>query len=172
MIKSRLFLILACVLVLGTLIILNYSGNSLKIKPSYKMSYMHKVHMINKEGDSVKWELSAEKALFPKGNKEIFLNSLGLTIKNTTEIYLTSKSGIYTVENGNMTLNDPVELNVKDAKFMTAGMHWNSREETLTTDNDIEFIGKNFNIVGKGLIAKTKEQKIRILKDVKAIFYL
>jgi LPS export ABC transporter protein LptC len=65
-----------------------------------------------------------------------------------------------------------VELNVKETKFKTAGMHWNSREETLTTDNDVEFIGKTFNIVGKGLTANTKEQKIRILKDVKAIFYL
>ena len=164
--------VLACILVVGILITLNYSGNGLKIKPSYRMSSMYKIHMVNKEDDSVKWELSAEKAVFPKGNREIFLNSLGLTIKNTTEIYLTSESGIYTIENGNMTLNDPVELNVKDTKFKTAVMHWNSREETLITDNDVEFIGKSFNIVGKGLIAKTKEQKIRILKDVKAIFYL
>ena len=171
MFKSRLVLVFACVLVL-TLITLKYSGNELKIKPSYKMSSMYKVYMVNKEGNSVRWELSAKKALFPKGNREIFLTSLGLRIKHTPEIYLTSESGVYTVENGNMILNNPVELNVKDAKFKTAGIHWNSHEETLTTDNNVEFIGKTFNIVGKGLTANTKEQKVRILKDVKAIFYL
>jgi LPS export ABC transporter protein LptC len=171
MIKSRFILLFTCGLVLA-LITLNYSRNGLEIKPSYKMSSMHKLHLINKEGNSVKWELSAEKAVFPKGNREILLNSLGLKIKHTPEIHLTSKSGIYTIENGNMILNKSVELNVKDTKFITAGMHWNNREETLTTDNHVEFIGKTFNIVGKGLTANTKEQKIRILKDVKAIFYL
>ena len=171
MIKSRSILVFAFVLVLA-LITLNYSDNSLKIKPSYKMSSMNNVHMVNKEGNSIKWELSAEKAIFPKGNKEIFLTSLGLRIEHTPEIYLTSKSGIYKVESGNMILNSPVELNVKDAKFKTAGIQWNNHEDTLTTNNDVELIGKTFNIVGKGLKANTKEQKVRILKDVKAIFYL
>ena len=136
------------------------------------MSSMNNIHMISKEGNSLKWELSAEKAIFPKGNSEILLNTLGLRIEHTPEIYLTSKSGIYKVENGNMILNSPVELNVKDVKFKTAGIQWNNREETLTTNNDVEFIGQTFNIVGKGLRANTKEQKVRILKDVKAIFYL
>lgn len=171
MIKSKLILVFACILVLA-LVTLNYIGNGLEIKPSYRMSSMHKIHMVNKEGNSVKWELSAEKAVFPKGNREILLNSLELKIKHTPEIHLTSESGIYTIETGNMILKKSVELNVKDTKFKTAGMYWNNREETLTTDNDVEFIGKTFSIVGKGLTANTKEQKIRILKDVKAVFYL
>ena len=169
MIKSRLTFIFACLLVLA-LITINYSGNGLKIKPSYRMSSMHKVHMVNKEGNSVKWELSAEKAVFPKGNQEIFLESLGLRLNS--EISLTSSSGIYTVQKGDMTLHNPVELNVKDTKFKTDKMYWNGRNETLTTDSNVEFIGKTFNIAGKGLISKPKEQRIRILKDVKATFNL
>ena len=171
MIKSRSVIFFACVLVLA-LIALIHSGNSLKIKPSYKMSSMYKINMVNKEGNSIKWELSAEKALFPKGNKEIILTSLGLRIKHTPEIHLTSESAIYSVDSGNMVLNNPVELNVKNAKFKTAGIHWDNREKTLKTDKDVEFIGKTFSIVGKGLTANTEEQKVRILKDVKAIFYL
>lgn len=172
MIKRKLPLVLACILVLGILIILNYSGNRLKIKPSYKMSTMHKIHLVNKEGNSVKWELTAKKAVFPKGNREIFLSFLSLRLKNTPEIYLTSPNGIYVVESGNMTLNKPVELSLENAKFKTDRMYWNNREETLTSNNDVEFIGKSFNIVGKGLTAKTKNQTIRILKDVKAVIYL
>lgn len=172
MIKSRLPLVFACLLVLGILITLNYSGNRLEIKPSYRMSSMHQIHMVNKKGNSVKWELLAEKAVFPKGNREILLESLRLKIKLNPEISLTSESGIYMVENSNLILNNPVELNMRDTKFRTAGMYWNSREETLTADSDVEFLGENFRITGKGLTAKTKEQKVRILKDVKAIFYL
>jgi len=172
MIKSRSFLVLVCVLILGTLIKLNYSGNSMEIRPSYRMSSMHKLQMVNKEDNSVKWELSAEKAVFPKGNREILLSSLGLRIKNTPEIYLTSGSGIYKVEEGDITLNTPVEMKINETIFRTTEMKWNNSKGTLTTDNNVEFIGKTFNIVGKGLSAKTKEQKVRILKDVKAVFYL
>ncbi len=172
MIKSKFFLVLSCILILGTLITLNYNESRLKIKPSYKTSSMLKIHMVNKEGNLVKWELSAEEVVFPKGNKEILLKSLGLKIKHSPEIYLTSGSGIYKVEEGDMTLNKPVELNIKDTKFRTSRMKWNIRKETLTTDSDIEFSGKNFLITGRGLTAKTKEQKIRILNDVKAVFYL
>lgn len=172
MIKKKMILIIACLLVIATLITLNYSGNSLKIKPSYRMSSMHLIQMVKKEGDTVKWELSAEKAMLPEGNSVIHLDSLGLVIKNTPEIYLTSGSGRYMVEDGDIKLNAPVELNIKDAVFKTGEMDWDSAGETLTTDNDVEFIGRTFNIVGKGLVARTKEQKVRILKDVKAIFYL
>ena len=136
------------------------------------MSSMDKLHMVNKEGNAVKWELSAEKAVFPKGNREILLTSLGLRINHTPEIYLSSGSGIYKVEKGDITLKTPVEMNINDTIFRTNEMNWNNSKETLTTDNNVEFIGKNFNIVGKGLTAKTKDQKVRILKNVKAIFYL
>ena len=157
---------------MAVLITLNYNENPLKISPSYKTSAMQDVHMVNKEGNVLKWELSAERAVFPKGNREILLESLGLKIKLDPEIHLTSKSGTYTIENGDMTLNNPVELRVKDAKFKTAGMYWDNRKEILRADSNVEFSGANFRITGKGLTAKTKEQKVRILKDVKAIFYL
>jgi LPS export ABC transporter protein LptC len=172
MIKSRLIVIIACLLVLGTIITLIYSGNSLKIKPSYRMSSMHRIQMINKEGNTVKWELSAEKADFPKGNKEILLDSLGLSIKNNPEIYLTSGSGTYLVKEGDIKLNASVEMNIRDTIFKTTEMMWDNSREILTTDNQVKFIGKTFNIVGRGLVAKTKEEKVRILNDVKAVFYL
>lgn len=128
--------------------------------------------MVNKDGNSVKWELSAKKAVFPEGNNEILLISLEVQIPSTPGIYLNSASGIYKVDKGDITLSAPVEMYVGDTIFRTTEMKWNNSKEILTADNNVEFIGATFSITGKGLTANTKEHKVRILKDVKAIFYL
>ena len=101
----------------------------------------------------------------------VFLKSLGLKVKQSPEIYLTSQKGVYEVEKGNITLNNTVELNIRDTKLATNSLEWNSKNELITTKDDVKFSGKNFLIEGAGLIAKTKQQQIRIVNNVKAIFY-
>ena len=171
MIKSRFFRILSATLVVGVLILLSYNEQNVKILPSYRTSSMKDLHLTHKEGSKVKWELSADKAILPIGNKEVFLESLSLKINRTPEIFLTSGSGIYEIDNGDITLNKNVELNIKETTFTTDTMKYNSKDEIITTDDDIKFNGNNFLIEGTGLIAKTKQQNMRIIKNVKAIFY-
>ena len=132
---------------------------------------MKDFHLTHREGSKVKWELSADKAILPIGNKEVFLESLSLKINRTPEIFLTSGSGIYEIDKGDITLNKTVELNIKETTFTTDTMKYNSKDEIITTDDEIKFNGNNFLIEGTGLVAKTKQQNIRITKNVKAIFY-
>lgn len=132
---------------------------------------MQDLHLTNKEDSAVKWELSAREAIFPIGGKEIFLKSLDLKINRTPVIYLASGAGVYEIEKGYVTLDKSVEMNVKDTKFTTNSLKWNSAEELITTDDDVKFTGKNFLIEGTGLTAAVSQQKVRILKNVKAVFY-
>ena len=171
MIKSRFFRILSAILVVGILILLSYSERNVKILPSYRTSSMKDLHLTRKEGGKVKWELSADKAILPVGNKEVFLESLSLKINRTPVIFLTSGSGVYEIDKGDITLNKSVELNIKETTFTTDTMKYNSKDEIITTDDDIKFNGDNFLIKGTGLVAKTKQQNMRIIKNVKAIFY-
>ena len=171
MIKSRFFRILSAILVIGILIILGYNEKVVKILPSYRTSSMKDFHLTHREGSKVKWELSADKALLPIGNKEVFLESLSLKINRTPEIFLTSGSGIYEIDKGDITFNKSVELNIKETKFTTDTMKYNSKDEIITTDDEIKFNGNNFLIEGTGLVAETKQQNMRITKNVKAIFY-
>lgn len=158
-------------LITGLLFILNYKESGVKLNPSLKTSTMENLLLTHKQDDKVKWELSAGKALFPTGNKKVFLKSLGLKVKHSPEIYLTSQKGVYEIEKGNITLDNSVELNIGDTKFATNSLEWDSKNELITTKDDVKFSGKNFLIEGAGLIAKTKQQQIRIVKNVKAIFY-
>lgn len=171
MIKSRLFWVISAIFVFVILIIFNYTENSVKMFPSLQTSSMKNLYLKHKEGDKVKWELSSDKAVLPLGNKEVFLESLVVKINQTPEIYLTSGSGIYEIEQGNVMLNKPVELKIREAKFATDSLRWNSKEELITTDDDIKLSGNSFLITGTGLSAKVPEQQVRIIKDVKAIFY-
>jgi LPS export ABC transporter protein LptC len=169
--KNRLFLGLSATLIIGFLLIVNYKGSSIKLRPSLKTSSMEHMLLTHKQDNEVKWELYARKAIFPPGNKKIFLKSLGLKVKRSPEIYLTSQKGVYEVEKGNITLDNTVELNIRDTKLATNSLEWNSKNELITTKDDVKFSGKNFLIEGAGLIAKTKKQQVRIVKNVKAIFY-
>ncbi len=127
--------------------------------------------MTHKKDNKIKWELLAREASFPVDKKEILLQSIGLTINYSPKIYITSKSGTYEIEKENITLNEDVELHTEDAKFTTDTLNWNGKDELITTEDDVKFRGKTFLIEGKGLAAETGRQRVRILKDVKAVFY-
>lgn len=171
MIKGRLFRVLSAILIVGILIILSYNDSNVKIRPSYQTSSMKNLHLIHKNDKKVNWELLAQNAIFPVGNKKVILESIGLTINNSPDIYLTSESGVYEVDKGNVQLTKPVEITIDDVKFTTNTLNWNSNDELISTKDAVKFIGGNFLIEGIGLSAKVKQQKVKIQKNVKAIFY-
>jgi LPS export ABC transporter protein LptC len=171
MLKGKFFWALSVILVIAVLVTLNYKEQSLKIRPSYRTSSMKQLYMTHREDNKIKWVLKAKNATFPKGNKKILLDSLDLEINHSPVIYLTSGSGIYEIKKRNVTLKKPVELNIKGAKFTTTTMKWNSKHELITTDDAIKFRGENFLIEGTGLYSRVKQKKVKILNNVKAIFY-
>ncbi len=158
-------------MIVGILIILSYNNDNVKIRPSYQTSSMDNLHLTHRDDKKVHWELLARSATFPTGKKEIILNTIGLTINNSPEIYLTSDSGVYEMESGNVHLNKPVEINMEDSKFNTNSLNWNSSDEIISTKDAVKFTGNNFLVEGVGLSAKVTQQKVIIQKNVKAIFY-
>jgi LPS export ABC transporter protein LptC len=171
MIRRRFFPIMCALLFIGFVIVIGYKENITTISPSYKISSMQDLYMTHREGGVINWELTAEKAIFLLGNKEIILTSPGLKINNKPEIILTSKKGVYEVEEGNVTLSKPVEMTMEEKKFVTDSLKWNSKDDSVTTEDDITFSGKNFLIKGTGLTARIKQEQVRIFHNVEAFFY-
>lgn len=170
--KGKLFLVLLTLLVVGILVILSYRENGVKTFPSYKTSSMRGFHLTHKENDEVKWELVADKATFPEGNTKIILKDLTMKIYQERELTLRGGSGIYYIKNKNLVINKPIEVDMEEARLTTDSLIWNSEKGEITTDDSIKFEGKNFLIEGSGLTVKIKNQQIRVLKNVKGIFYL
>jgi len=177
-VRSKFFLVLLTALSIVTLVVLSYKENGMKTYPSYKTSSMSGFRMTHKEEGKIRWELISEKATFPEGNKEVILKDLLMRIYQDTdytsgryEIALRGGSGIYKIEENDLTISKPVEIDIEEAKLTTDSITWNGKEGLITTQNNITFAGKNFLIEGRGLTAKIKDQQIRILKDVKGTFY-
>ncbi|UCD36030.1 MAG: LPS export ABC transporter periplasmic protein LptC [Nitrospiraceae bacterium] len=171
MFKTRLIWILSALFAVGILILLTYDGNRVGIMPSYQSSYMTDLHMKHREGGEVKWELTSDRAVLPINRKEVHLEKIALKIRQSPEIDLTSGSGVYEVDEGNIMLSDTVNLNVKDAVFSTASVRYTSRDESIVSEETVRLTGNNFTITGSGLAAQVKEEKVSILHDVKAVFY-
>ena len=158
-------------MIVGIFVVLNYSDTDVKIHPSFQTSSMKTLHLIRKDRNEVKWELSADEAIIPEKKDTIFLKSISLKINKSPEVYLTSGTGSYIIENENITLNDPVELHMEDNRFITHSLTWSSKDELITTMDPVRFTGENFVISGTGLAAEFKQQNVKITNNVKAIFY-
>ena len=169
--KGRFLWISSAALVIGALLILSYYKYDVNIRPSFKTSSMKNLHWIQKKDEKIQWELSAKNAALPVVKKEIVLESIGLKLIRSPEIYLTSSKGMYDVEKGDITLKDAVEINIKNAKFTTDNLKWNSSRRVITTKDAVKFIGAKFLIKGTGLTARVDDQKIKVLRNVKATYY-
>lgn len=169
--RNRFFLVLLAALAVVTLIVLSYREDGLKKYPSYKTSSMNGFHLTHKKSDKIKWELAAEKATFPEGNNKIILKGLTMRIHHDRELTLRGGSGIYNIQKKNLTINKPIEIDLEGAKLTTDSLTWDGEGGAITTKDNIRVEGKNFLIEGTGLTAKLTDQQIRILENVKGIFY-
>jgi len=169
--KKIVFPVLA-VITLVIFIPLSYKRDNLRISPSYKSSSMHGFRLIHKVGNRVKWELVAQDAFFPDGSAEINIRSLELNIYGEYRVNLTAGSGTYSIDRKVLTISRPVHINVRDVTIMTETLIWDGERGLIKSDKEVIFRGKNFHIQGKGLEAEVKHERIRVLNDVKATFYL
>jgi LPS export ABC transporter protein LptC len=173
MFKKNYIVILSVLLSVVIVLILSYyKQEGIKLQPSFQTSSMKNLHLTHREDNHVTWELSAQEAVFPLGAKEILLKSMGIRINRTPEINLTGESGVYEFEKGEVVLGKSVELTIKDTTFTSDTLKWDSAKELITTEDDVRFSGNNFLVEGTGLTASIKQQKVQILKNVKATFHI
>ncbi len=169
--KNKLFLVFLSALSVVTVVVISNREDGVKTFPSYKMSSMSGFHLTHKESDEVKWEVTAEKATFPKGNREIILEELIMRIHDEKEMVVKSGNGMYDIEKRNLTMTRPVEIDIEGALLTTDSLHWNGEKGIISTGDNIEFKGDKFLIEGTGLSANITERKIRVFNNVKGTFY-
>lgn len=169
--KGNFFLVLSIILSLGILIVLGNTEDSINITPSYRTSLMRGIQMNHKKGNALKWELFARNATFPEDKEDILIDSIELKIHDEPEIYITGGKGIYNINKKDLDVKGQIEIKLREGVFRTDSLKWISNEGLITTADDVKFISDRFTIEGTGLIAKIKEENIRILKNVKGTFY-
>jgi LPS export ABC transporter protein LptC len=169
--KNKVLALVLTVLAIAILILISYKENGIKTYPVYKTSSMRGFRITHKKDNEIKWELVSENATFPEGNKAIVLKNLSMRIHDKYDMTLTGGSGVYKIKDKNLTINKPIEIDIEGDKLTTDSLTWNGEKELITTKDMITFKGKNFFIEGTGLVAKVRNQQIRILDNVTGIFY-
>jgi len=170
--KAKFFFFFSLALALGVLVVVGHKDTDVTVNPLYKTSSMDGLHITHKEGSIIRWELNADNAVLPSGNEQVIVKWLDLKIYDDPVIYLTGGSGIYDIEGGDLAINGMVKINIRDVQFTTDSLKWSGTEELLSTKDSVRFTGNKFLIEGKGLSAKIKDQKMKILDNVKGTFYL
>jgi LPS export ABC transporter protein LptC len=170
--KAKFFFFFSLLLAFGVLAAVGRNDTDLTVNPIYKTSSMEGLHITHKEGGIIKWELTADDAVLPAGNEQVIVKSPDLMIFNEPAIHLTGGSGIYNIEEGDLAINGMVNIHIKDVRFTTNSLTWSGKDEILSTRESVKITGNNFFIEGIGLSAKIKDQKMKILDNVKGTFYL
>jgi len=169
--RGRLLLGFSIILILTILIVLSYKKYGVNPHASYQISSMEGIHLAHRDHNKIKWELTAERATFPQGDKEILLDNLTMKIHHNPNIIVKGGRGNYNIEEGSLIVSNPVETTIKNSRLTTDSLAWYGKEEIIATSDSVRFTGKKFLIEGKGLTVTVRDQQVRILSDVSSIFY-
>lgn len=129
-------------------------------------SFIEGVRILQKENGVTVWTLIAKRADFIEDKAQLS-DIMVLLHKSGFVIY--SDKGTYDFSNRNFTVPTKIVAKSKDYTILAESIDYEASSGEIKSEGWIEVEGKGFRFTGKGMNADSK--KVRILKDVKAIFY-
>ncbi|GAB4405938.1 MAG: hypothetical protein OHK0032_00670 [Thermodesulfovibrionales bacterium] len=132
-------------------------------------SYIEGLRIVNKRNGIDSWIITAGRADFTKDETTARMDSVTVDIIKE-KVTVNADNGVYNMNTRDLSLMDNIKIWIKDSVISTERLSWNPTAKILTSDNKILMEGKKFKIEGKGLTA-TEGQKVKLMKDVKAIFF-
>ncbi len=132
-------------------------------------SFFEGLRIIQKKNSVRNWTLTAKRADISKDSNEADLTGVEMEVagKGTT-IY--AEKGLYHMDTGNISVEGAITAKNNNYSITTGQVEIDSAQGLLKTNSDVRIEGKKFTLQGKGMEIKNNEQKVRILKDVKATF--
>jgi LPS export ABC transporter protein LptC len=133
-------------------------------------------HFAKNDGDKENWDLKARKAEMKKDSKTAELEDLEavLCAKNGTKLNLKADSGTFDTESKSVKLSGKekgvVITSNSGYRVSTQSLDWNDKKKELRTDDPVTLHGKNIMIEGKGMVARSDLQEVRINNGVKTVF--
>jgi lipopolysaccharide assembly outer membrane protein LptD (OstA)/cbb3-type cytochrome oxidase subunit 3 len=160
--------VLFLTLLLGIFFMLKMGRQSdmdLQVKGS---SFLEDVRIVQKKKGSTVWTLKAEKAAFPDGEDKAELHAVHLAIPENGLLLYTDK-GTYNFPEKSFTADTIVKATGENYHITADSLDFDISSSGIQTEGRVYLEGKGFSLEGEGMQAG-KEQKVRILRNVKAIF--
>ena len=117
------------------------------------------------------WELRADKAQYFKNKKLVILDTIEVTFyrSNGTVYRLTGKHGQLNIETQNIMVRGDVRGTMpENTRFATESFSYDNNKRIVTTPDKVFITRDKFSMEGEGMIIDMNDEKLTILKNVKA----
>lgn len=132
-------------------------------------SFFEGLRIVHKNNGVENWILTAKRADISKDGDEANLTDLEMEVENKG-ITITAEKGLYNLDTKKISVMGTITAKNDNYSITTRQVEIDSTAGSLKTDADVHIEGKKFLLQGKGMEVNNNEQKVRILKDVKATF--
>jgi LPS export ABC transporter protein LptC len=167
--KKKLLSVAFIVLFLMLFFLLGNNRNSGKGISLSGNSFIEGIKIIHKKDGNNIWTLSAKKADISSNEDRAVLNDIAMTIEDKG-LTIHAADGIYDFLSRNLTLNGSITAIAKDYTITADSAEWDQSKNEIRTKGNVKMESKKFSVEGEGIEADS-QQKVRILKNVKATFY-
>jgi LPS export ABC transporter protein LptC len=118
------------------------------------------------------WELDAQSAQYFRDKNKIVLQSIEVTFfSNKGKVYkLTAERGeLYTDSKDIKVFGDIVAITDEGYRIQTNSFHYNAEERKIFTDDEVTLSSEEMVMNGKGMVVDLDEERLYILKEVRAL---
>lgn len=132
-------------------------------------SFLEGLKIIHKKNGLQNWILTAKRADISKDGNEADLTDVEMEVKNKG-ITIFAEKGVYNLDTKKISIEGTITAKNNAYSITTGQIEIDSDAGLLTTGKEVLIEGKKFTLQGKGMEINNNEQKVRIMKDVKATF--
>jgi len=132
-------------------------------------SFLEGLKIIQKKNGVSNWILTAKRADISKDGNEADLTDIEMEVKEKG-ITIFAQKGLYNLNTKKIAIEGPITAKGNAYSITTEQVEVDSDAGLLTTGKEVHIEGKKFILQGKGMEVNNNEQKVRIMKDVKATF--
>jgi LPS export ABC transporter protein LptC len=133
-------------------------------------SFIEGLRITHKNNGNPDWTLRARKADFQEQENLAYLDDVQIILEGK-DMTIFADKGQFNMSNKNLSIEGNIIAKNNNYSIMTEYVAFDSEADTIKSDGNIRLKGKKLDLLGKGINIDNKEQKVRILKDVKATFY-
>lgn len=159
---------LICLLLIGIFFMLKPDKESdidLRVTGS---SFLEDISILQKKNGVTMWTLTAEKADFLEGEDIAELHTIHLAVPDNN-LTLYADRGTYNFAGNTFAADTLVEARGENYRITADSLDLDVSSSGIQTEGRVRLEGEGFYLEGEGMQAG-KEQKVRIFRDVKAIF--
>ena len=133
-------------------------------------SFIEGMKIVYKKNGARDWTLTAKRAdISDEGNKA-FLTDITMTLE-TRGLTLYADRGLYRMADKNLTVDGKIVARGDTYAITSAGGEFDNRDNDFKTGGEVRIDSRKFTVQGRGMNIDGSGQKVRILRDVKAVFY-